>query len=514
MDVALSHPLSVGVVRWSSPDPQLTVIVKATFSLEGEGDVDLAAEQAPLSLDTASPASPDELAQAGDFAPFKPRADVLLIGSARAPSPRLSHPAAFTVGELRRSFVAMAGAPIREFPLSGAYLRDGIGSGAAVSVGPRSPFAPERRARLGARPLCDHGMPCGPYGADFDFGFFNAAPAEQQLDRLTADVALVMEGLLAGPRRHTVQLPGLRPLVYLVDEGAGRVLTGVVLRCDTLVIDTDAAACTLVWRGPCATALGTARPLLFTAIAPVGTRYEEAEILDLAAVAPRAAAAEPFDLTARTFGVDPTPRPAPVEHRGRATTMVLSAEPDATPPPSSAAPAPGTSRGRATTVALDLSAPLTAGVLPFRADRPSELPPPQPHFDDRPARPSSDGLTALVTIPAAPREGALPFRADHAPDPPPIPQTPQAAPAAPPSIPPPPDDDLSLETYAAVKAALWSGEGRIDEVLSRLGIDEGTFRIREKRIHERLERDAREGRVDRLAKLGEEIRRRAAPARR
>ena len=173
MDVALFHPLSVGVVRWSSPEPQLTVIAKVTFSLQGDGDANVADEQVPLSLDVPSAWSPDELSQASDFAPAKSRADVLLVGSARAPAPTMSHPVAFFVGPMSRRLVAMAGAPSAEFPLSAAYLRERTGSRAAVSVGPRSPSAPERRARAGAGPRCERGLPCGPYGEGFDFGFFN-----------------------------------------------------------------------------------------------------------------------------------------------------------------------------------------------------------------------------------------------------------------------------------------------------------------------------------------------------
>jgi hypothetical protein len=72
MWTALLGPFSVGVVRWRSPRPSLTVIVKVTLSLASDGPMQLAATQLGLATDAigSSPAD-DELEFPSDFAPRK-----------------------------------------------------------------------------------------------------------------------------------------------------------------------------------------------------------------------------------------------------------------------------------------------------------------------------------------------------------------------------------------------------------------------------------------------------------
>jgi hypothetical protein len=263
IDVALRCDLPVGVVRWNGPEPWLTVVVKASFSLAGD-DVWLAPEQAPLTGDVPSPIAEGELSAASDFVPHKPRADVMLVGAAHAGEMVWAIPAAFAIGALRRELYAVASAPSLAIPLSEVYLRSGPGpEAAAVRVGPRSPRSAERAWFAGG-----------------DYRFYNAAPPEQQVEAIAEDAIVELRGLLRGAPYRRVALPGMRPRVHVVDQsGRSRVLGPVALRCDTLVIDTDAATCTLTWRGLCDLG-GVARPCLLVGFDALGAAPSEAELRD------------------------------------------------------------------------------------------------------------------------------------------------------------------------------------------------------------------------------------------
>jgi hypothetical protein len=251
MDVASLCPLPVGIVPWASPEPTCTVVIKATFALDRDGDARLADEQDPLSIDRPSAIDADELESATDFAPLKARADILLVGHASAELPTTAIAALLRVDGLTRRFFALAGAPSTQIPLSSLYLRAaGAESEEVVRVGPEAPWSAGRQARLGHRALGGDGLPLGPLRG-FDFGFFNAAPADQQVELLRVGATLLLRGLLPGVERREVRLPGLRPVVFLMRRATnGRGSTGeIALRCDTLLIDTDRAVCSLTWRG-------------------------------------------------------------------------------------------------------------------------------------------------------------------------------------------------------------------------------------------------------------------------
>jgi hypothetical protein len=251
MDVASLCPLPVGIVPWASPEPTCTVVIKATFSLDSDGEARLAEVQDPLSVDRPSAIDPDELESATDFAPLKARADILLVGHASADTPTTAIAALLRVDGLTRRFFALAGAPSTEIPLSSLYLRAaGAENEEVVRVGPEAPWSAARQARLGDRALGEDGLPLGPLRG-FDFGYFNAAPPEQQVEMLRVGATLLLRGLLPGAERREVRLPGLRPVVFLMRRATnGRGSTDeVALRCDTLVVDCDRAVCTLTWRG-------------------------------------------------------------------------------------------------------------------------------------------------------------------------------------------------------------------------------------------------------------------------
>lgn len=275
----------------------MTVVCKATFELR-PGQSPLAAEQIPpLEADLSSQGDPRRsLLAASDLVPFKRNADVLVTGHAYAPGerPTTSLIARIAVGSIDKSievhrdrawtadgrlvsgelFVRMplvweraawgtnnpvghaphtpADArglrPIPNLMPPGFVLRGPTDTIPAVGTGPIAPTWHSRAALLGrhastwdyrawnTRPLPD----------DLDGGFFNAAPIDQQLAKLSGDETIELENLLSWRERLVTRLArvGVRATVQ-----RGGTVQDVPLRCDTLCIDTDRGTATLVWRG-------------------------------------------------------------------------------------------------------------------------------------------------------------------------------------------------------------------------------------------------------------------------
>lgn len=82
-------PLQAQLLPWEdhAGQAQLSVILKATFSLGSDGKIGLADEQQPLlTSDELYEDDPGNIIRLeSDLVPFKPRADVILVGWARAP---------------------------------------------------------------------------------------------------------------------------------------------------------------------------------------------------------------------------------------------------------------------------------------------------------------------------------------------------------------------------------------------------------------------------------------------
>jgi hypothetical protein len=266
MEIASTCPMPVGVVRWSLADgdgtdpggvasrPVLTVVVKGTYALDRDGELALAPDQDPLSLDRALELPGFRgLAHASDLVPYKPRADVMLAGHARAGAPAEALPLRLALGDLDKRFFALAAAPTARVPLVPVYLRGTPSAlGERVTVGPcpawadRVPTVPDLSGDL--RLLGADGEPLGPLPMSFDYGLFNAAPADQQLAELPARGVLEIEGVFARAPRREVRLPSVSPRVFLLGPG-GAPPRELPVRADTLWIDADRAVCTVTWRG-------------------------------------------------------------------------------------------------------------------------------------------------------------------------------------------------------------------------------------------------------------------------
>ena len=112
--------------------------------------------------------------------------------------------------------------------------------------GPISRNWPVRKKLLGKmdRKLLER--PIAEIPDDFDWTYFQAAPADQQTDFLQGDEWIVLDGLHAELPRLQSILPGARGAARLYGpEGS----LPIELHADTLRIDGDEQRCSLVWRG-------------------------------------------------------------------------------------------------------------------------------------------------------------------------------------------------------------------------------------------------------------------------
>ncbi len=565
MDVASLCTLPVGIVPWASPEPTCTVVIKATFSIDRDGDARLADEQDPLFVDRPSSIDPDELESATDFAPLKARADILLVGHASADAETTAIAALLRVDGLTRRFFALAGAPSTQIPLSSLYLRAaGAGSEEVVRVGPEAPWSTERRAHLGDRALGEDGLPLGPLRG-FDFGFFNAAPPEQQVELLRAGATLLLRGLLPDAERREVRLPGLRPVVFLMRRATnGRGSTGeIALRCDTLLIDTDRAVCSLTWRGVFEPPGEDEAACLLVDVAFPG---DKPTFRELHRKLSRAAEAEVARASADA-------QPAPADEEEGAIELEDDVADEEQPTGRHlAVPDPRALGGAGFRLGSPLgAAPIRASqVDPFelQPDRERPEPPTQqvieetirlsgPELDAAFELAEQEAAAAPVTAPMPRRRStlsdtssgndrplgeALPFRAGPValpsspppslawssegdprsetqvgldePPPPALPfpapswsprdeegAKPLAIPASPTPTPASASGPLSLERFAQIKVALREGTASRAALLAQQGLDEIAWSVEERRRAEELSADARAGKQDRVLAL-------------
>jgi hypothetical protein len=291
-------PFASGTLLWQTQGGgyTLTVCVRGTFSLLQGREAALADAQEPVGGDRWFDDDPRaSLYAPSDLVPFKPRADVVLVGSAYAPlgapvealvarvklgaldksigiigdrrwietpdGPEPSAPTPFRSMPLRYERAARArdnphGFDLTRPPTIGALALpnleaadDEIGGGRTVGLGPITPFAPARRGMLRADAFAWAESGCrGPAPPSFDFAFYNAAPRDQQLDAVAPGQPLLLENLSREHARLETRLPTVWPKAFLVPNDGGQAVE-IALRCDTVWINTDRALVTLSWRG-------------------------------------------------------------------------------------------------------------------------------------------------------------------------------------------------------------------------------------------------------------------------
>jgi hypothetical protein len=289
--VSSLNQVTSAAVLWSHGGaPAATLIVKATFRIVNNG---VAVLVDPLPIVTAErEPSPGRASAADEAVPHIPNAGVVFTGHACAP--RGQETAAIAVrlcvareqtlfdkrlyvyGALdprtpdapRRPFATM---PIEYGRALGGSKGDENPVGTGVAPGSAPPniylaadqtrpggFAPigrdwpARRRQRGPLPLIvlDNDPPSVP--PHFDFGYFNPAPPDQQIDALRGDEWILFEGMHPDAPHVTTRLPGAQARAeWTLSGGPGPRGEGGVLdlRADLLIVDGDAMVCSLVWRG-------------------------------------------------------------------------------------------------------------------------------------------------------------------------------------------------------------------------------------------------------------------------
>jgi len=246
-----------------------------------------------------------------DLAPFKPRADLLLVGSCHAPGnePVTSCRVTAHVGSRSRSLHVLGdrfwkrnalglwkmtdseafrtmelgwensfgGEDYEPNPVGKGYGEDVDEAGNRlrplpniedptapvtsprdrpdpVGFGPLHPSWQQRQSLVGTydRRYLEERWPWFP--EDFDWGHFNAAPPEMQVEGyLRGDEELYFENLHPEHPQYRSQLPGERVRCFvnrrLEDESDATTLDEVPMNLDTLWVDMEAEQLVLLWRG-------------------------------------------------------------------------------------------------------------------------------------------------------------------------------------------------------------------------------------------------------------------------
>jgi uncharacterized protein YjbI with pentapeptide repeats len=296
------EPLSVGymVGRHVSPNLLARFFAKLAWRLQPGAPGVLADEPELLAGDVFEEDNETKpLRYASDFVPVKPKADVLLIATAHAPnkqpverldvtlrvgklskSLRVFGRRTWKTGLLRRSGVATRESFV-SLPLTYAHAVGGpkskhnpIGIGLEGEEMPRieEPYDTGSKPRIDLTPVGFGPVPAAwepraskigtydkkwhkerwPwYANDLDLTYFNAAPADQQVDGyLRGDEAVEFENLHSKHETYKSRLPGRRLRLFVnIRTAEGLEFREVPVKLDTLWIDLNEEKGVLVWRG-------------------------------------------------------------------------------------------------------------------------------------------------------------------------------------------------------------------------------------------------------------------------
>lgn len=243
----------------------LTVIAKGTFDLVAGGPATPSETQFPATGDVHVEEDPERaLVYGSDFAPIKPRTDLLLVGTCRPPRPVDTCGVTFALGKWSKKLAVTSKEPFDRAPLT--YERalrsrfNPIGSerpgvvhiGAPpgddpAGFGPIPQTWPQRRSKMK-----------GSYGKDwlktrwpwwpeeFDWGYYNAAPADQQVNGVAGDEELFLENLVPKSAAFRGRLPGVRARAFVKDASG---FPEIPLAIDTVWVDAEQGKLVVVWRG-------------------------------------------------------------------------------------------------------------------------------------------------------------------------------------------------------------------------------------------------------------------------
>lgn len=336
MDVVSVCPLQVASLHWMPREGAhaFTVVAKATF--------ELTSGKAPLAQVQDYPNEYDNhwndddacsVYSPCDLAPFKPRADVMLVGDAYAPggNPTRTLVTRLMVGTLEKAIEVTSdrffdsrdelgeGEPFTRMALryeraaGGMHTTNPVGIDLEgerdrygrlvipnlvkpgtipdrhgviepVGFGPIAATWSTRRVLLGrhAHDWSDSRWFDVPMPTDIDGAYFQSAPLDQRLDELRENDRITLENLHPDHPRLVCHLPGFKPVGFVDAGGAVRELS---MRADTLWIDTTRNVFTVTWRGRVDLGHPSEPGCVYVTLAEPGEKVTWAEVKQLATVA-------------------------------------------------------------------------------------------------------------------------------------------------------------------------------------------------------------------------------------
>ncbi len=297
-------PFGTKVTSRRPPRPELTAVVRSCHVIVPGQPLALpeglpAIAQGPMTADTYRDDDDERTGEClypGDFADWKPRAEVMLRGTCHTPEgkPLTECPVRFAVGGFSKILrvtgrrlwsddgpgAAMSRPiPFARMPIDYAhafggpgYARNPVGIGFAgrelpniehagsvirsrrddpgpAGFGPVNPAWPERAGRVGKEYGRKWQKERAPYHSeDFDWRYFLAAPPDQQIEGyLRGDEALLFQNLHPTAQVLETRLPGLRIRVFIKDKRQR--FREIAMSLDTLFADLDQGKLYLTWRG-------------------------------------------------------------------------------------------------------------------------------------------------------------------------------------------------------------------------------------------------------------------------
>jgi len=264
---------------------RVTVIAKASFAFAEDAAMARTAAQPIFGEDVHHGRSPARSVRfTSDLVPYLHHGEALFTGSAHAPGGRAVEEMSVRLGVfdgarplVDKTLNVRQRGGFQKLPLVYEQAFGGVGwsdnpLGVGALAGPQEPEPtvfdpagdrrlagfgplgrawPSRRRLLGptVRKALDGAIVEIPEG--FDWGYFQAAPADQRLGYLRGDEWIVMDGLHPTLARVCMRLPGARGLARVYGLSAFGVVEGqpLVLHADTLRIDGEEQRCTLTFRG-------------------------------------------------------------------------------------------------------------------------------------------------------------------------------------------------------------------------------------------------------------------------
>lgn len=289
------------------PQPEMTMIVRGTFTLRAggavtplEGPAGGLLEQGPLRAAVFAEDDEDRAGAClypGDFADYKPRAEVFLVGRCHPPGgkPVAACDVRIAVGawsktlrvsgkrewrpplgppppqpfeamplDWSRAFggpgcdrnpcgVGFDGKELPNVEAPAAPMRSPADRPEPVGFGPINPAWPQRAGTMGTKyDAASYAKRAPFYAEDFDWTHFLAAPRDQWLEGyLRGDEEVVLQNVHPVAPVFSTRLPGLRIRAFAIDRT--KTVFEARMNLDTLFVDAEKGTLVLTWRGhvPC-----------------------------------------------------------------------------------------------------------------------------------------------------------------------------------------------------------------------------------------------------------------------